>query len=336
MYYCEICQESFLSPHAGREDDRYIFICNDCIADEQGFAFFECEECGNFAFTHQSGDDPSDAVYVGDLIFCSECYQMLTAEIEGYFYSPCPEFQGNGVKYFGIELEVDDGGEDEFNAGEIRNILGDVVYFKHDGSLEDGFEIVSHPCTIDVHMYEVRWEEALKKLDQMGYTSHDCGTCGLHVHVSRDAFGTSQNEQEVNIGKTIFLFEKFWDNFVEFSRRKRSQVEEWADRYFYDGEFYTHSPQDLYDRCSYGDRYHAINLQNDATVEFRIFRGTLRYLSFIACLQLVDVVTSRACAYEWDDIDDVTWSDLVGHSGYDELEYYLRERGLLPSDAQSI
>src|SRR5690606_27630175 len=108
--------------------------CDECYNEEYGHAFFECEECGNFAFAHGSGDDPSDAVYVGDDVYCSECYEMLTAEIHSYHYRPHPEFQGNGVKFFGVELEVDDGGQDEWKAGKIRNILGDVVYFKYDGS----------------------------------------------------------------------------------------------------------------------------------------------------------------------------------------------------------
>ena len=40
----------------------------------------------------------------------------------------------------------------------------------------------------------------------------------------------------------------------------------------------------------YAGRYQGINLQNDNTVEFRMFRGTLKLNTFIAALQFVDCI----------------------------------------------
>ena len=37
-------------------------------------------------------------------------------------------------------------------------------------------------------------------------------------------------------------------------------------------------------------RYVAVNLENYNTIEFRIFRGTLNYKTFIATLQLIDEI----------------------------------------------
>ena len=37
-----------------------------------------------------------------------------------------------------------------------------------------------------------------------------------------------------------------------------------------------------------GDRYEALNVQNSETIEFRIFRGSLRYESIIAALEFVN------------------------------------------------
>ena len=38
------------------------------------------------------------------------------------------------------------------------------------------------------------------------------------------------------------------------------------------------------------NRYRAVNFNNEHTVEFRLFRGTLKYSTFIATLELVDAL----------------------------------------------
>jgi hypothetical protein len=61
------------------------------------------------------------------------------------------------------------------------------VYLKGDGSLNDGFEIVTHPMTHDWAMEKFPWE-MIEKLRRSGYRSWDTDTCGLHVHASRTSF----------------------------------------------------------------------------------------------------------------------------------------------------
>ena len=46
------------------------------------------------------------------------------------------------------------------------------VYCKHDGSLDEGFEIVSHPATLDSHMHSFPWEQMMNAAVSMGYRSH--------------------------------------------------------------------------------------------------------------------------------------------------------------------
>ena len=38
-------------------------------------------------------------------------------------------------------------------------------------------------------------------------------------------------------------------------------------------------------RCLNTSRYEALNFQNDKTVEFRLFKGSLKYLTIMACLE---------------------------------------------------
>jgi hypothetical protein len=68
-------------------------------------------------------------------------------------------------------------------------------------------------------------------------------------------------------------------------------MERWANRYGMKNK-----PKELMDdvksRCS--NRYTCVNIQNYNTIEFRIFRGTLKYNTFIAALQLIDEICDVA------------------------------------------
>ena len=98
------------------------------------------------------------------------------------------------------------------------------IYIKHDGSLEDGMEIVTHPMTLGYHLAEMPWGTVVAQAVHMGYTSHKACTCGLHVHVNRDAFGETQEEQEAVIARILFFVENHWNELLRFSRRTRDQM----------------------------------------------------------------------------------------------------------------
>ena len=66
-------------------------------------------------------------------------------------YKPKPVFYGQVTRFFGVELEVDDGGEDCDYAEQLLSITGKRMYIKHDGSLDEGFEMVTHPMTLEYH-----------------------------------------------------------------------------------------------------------------------------------------------------------------------------------------
>ena len=72
----------------------------------------------------------------------------------------------------------------------------------------------------------------------------------------------------------------------------KRQLEHWAARYGY-----KEYPKDILDHAKKGanrSRYTCVNLQNDSTIEFRIFRGTLKYNTLIATLQLIERICDVA------------------------------------------
>ena len=61
---------------------------------------------------------------------------------------------------------------------------------------------------------------------------------------------------------------------------------------------------------NYG-RYVAINLCNYHTIKFRLFKGTLKYNTLIATLELVNKICELAVLMDDDGISKISWSEFV-------------------------
>lgn len=185
---CSHCEERIWREE--NEGNEQTPLCRNCYEE----SYTHCTRCGGLI-----SDD--ETCYYDEEPYCSDCRdRLLSDEIHSYNYKPDPIFYGDGPRYFGVELEIDCGGEDLDSAGKllfIGNREQELIYCKHDGSLDDGFEIVTHPMSLDWHLHQMPWEAILNKAVQMGYLSHRANTCGLHVHVSRDAFGFPGRDRTV-------------------------------------------------------------------------------------------------------------------------------------------
>ena len=205
---------------------------------------------------------------------------------------------------------------------------------KHDGALGDeGVEIVTHPCSLAYHQYELRWAEIARICTAHDYKSHDAVTCGLHVHVGRMALGKDLTERRTTAAKLVWLAYRLQNELLNFSRRGENELNRWA------------SFPKLPDPASLSDsltltrtalntvsdgRYQAVNLCPGATVEFRLFRGTLKRDTIIATLQLVNNLTKYALSHTIEDCAlNVTWNDILAVEQFKELNTYSAKRGLL-------
>lgn len=77
-----------------------------------------------------------------------------------------------------------------------------------------------------------------------------------------------------------------------------------------------------------GSRYTCVNLTNADTIEFRMFRGTLKLNTLIATLQMVDHICDAAIFMSDDELHDLSWSSFVSAIKEPELVQYLKERNL--------
>jgi len=181
--------------------------------------------------------------------------------------------------------------------------------------------------SLEFHQNIMPWAEIMDKAISMGYTSHQAHTCGLHVHVNRNAFGTTEALQDACIARILYFFEKNWEELLKFSRRTRHQLDQWAARYGYKDQ-----PREILDHAKKGGggqgRYSCVNLQNSKTIEFRMFRGTLKYNTLIATLQLVDRVCQVAMNLSDIQLKELSWTTFVSGCQAPELVQYLKERRL--------
>ena len=237
-------------------------------------------------------------------------------------------FHGKGLRHFGVELEIDNGGTDRYNAEKVLNIANadaENLYIKTDGSLDDGLELVTHPMTLEYHLNAMPWAEILHKAQSMDYLSHAAGTCGLHVHISRLAFGCTYEQQEAAIARLLYFVEKFWAELLRFSRRTQGQMNRRAARY---GIRLTPSEQMNHAKNSCAGRYTAVNLTSADTVEIRMFRGTLKLNTLKATLEMVNHLVEMAVSMSDSEVQDMSWFDFLDEIKEPELIQYLKERRL--------
>ena len=67
---------------------------------------------------------------------------------------------------------------------------------------------------------------------------------------------------------------------------------------------------------------------NYSTIEFRLFRGTLKYNTLIAALELVNSICDLAIALTDEGMSKMSWSEFVDTINEPELIHYLKERKL--------
>lgn len=315
--WCENC-DTYAADDYATEVRGGKYVCNDCIEDE----YYYCDQCGEYVHSDEWDCDHD---------CCEDCAPH--SRIDSYHahhggwrrFGDClPRWRGlwRGI---GIELEIDrddrDDDEESDLIDELENIAGEHIYFEHDGSLNHGFEIITQPHTVDA-FNAIDWKSILSACTSHDYTSHDAGTCGLHVHISREMFGSTEQIADNNIAKLIKFYNDNYEEIVKVSRRTLYSAEQWAAKY--DGATDRKGTAEIMKKKYSAGRYHAVNITNSKTVEIRIMRGTLNYNSFMACIDFVVKTAQNARRIKWTDVDNVAlW--LRGIE--DNTREYIEKRG---------
>ena len=238
--------------------------------------------------------------------------------------------------FIGVELEVESPRIDpEELSDKVDALMGSTATCERDGSLTEGFEIISQPITPAAYCDGFKLDELCRLLDSNGAKSHDTRTCGLHVHVSRAALGASEQARDMVCAKILVLMDKFTDELTKFARRDWVNGR-WAPKYRNfnaDGEQSTKKLLEKYKPCKdSGDRYKALKLTNEATIEFRIFRGTLNPMALKATVLLCATMVEFCKTHTTPQVQACTWGDLLGSCSRPELNEYVTKRGIIARD----
>lgn len=308
IYFCVGCREFHTKQKYGKNRvNENKWICDMMIPQ-----CTKCDSCGMLLFGSTYEAVAIMRSFSGGQ-YCSKCYTRDNKYfIKRYHDDPPMQFYEVGEDgknlswscekaeniYYGLELEVDAGGQRDDISKPTLQLLNDEAYAMRDGSLEHGFEIITFPHTEDA-LYNMNWGETFKFLVKNGYRSHDINTCGLHLHVNRRCFGADPEIRRMNIAKLMYFFETNRDEFIKLSRREEAHINRWAKFYANRGSNvnlnYYLLVYDRYNRSnSHDDRYKAINLCKRATVEFRLMRGTLKLDTFLATLDVLITISKNS------------------------------------------
>lgn len=317
-YWCQDCvdEDSFSCSECCRRYSKEDFasyvtyngytICERCYESD----YFTCEECGRIF--------PTDELHeYNDEYYCADCYDSVSGvgAIRSYHHNPQLEFHSlpheDTDRYIGCEIETECIHNDRESLSDridCTNKYGEdefYIYQMHDGSLDDtGIECITQPMT-KKFFDKFNFEGWMKELIELGTRSHDTGDCGLHVHLSKTWFGSTNDKQETIAGIVIDIMGKLKPQLQVFSRRNDTQWCHYPDEPSFqcdkkeaikkanEGKHYTDYKKAIKKASTkYSGRYECLNTTNSDTYEFRIFRGTLNPRTFRAsielCLRLVE------------------------------------------------
>jgi hypothetical protein len=278
------------------------------------YGFGVCEDCGLIEI-----DSNFHSAYDGDRAVCDSCFeeyyyhdntgQYVHQDDENYQdddddnsvigeYHSSSENLGKIPSLFdkrkaqiflGLELEIEVN-EEISRSEKAQTILNAIGTYRDDknngftyclaeddGSLNYGFELVTGYTGLDVHEKQL----AYFKKPIRGLRSHDTSTCGLHIHIDK-------RNMSLNHATKMILFMNDSGNqklIKTIARRSSSRfakiANKKADYQWLKSAKRSSDPL----RTLNDDRYESLNFQNDRTIEFRLFKGTLKFESIMSCLE---------------------------------------------------
>jgi len=290
--------------------NRYAEYCDGNEHWHNGSTYSAEDRDGSFCERHIQDAYYCDSCDEYNFDGCDRCSSQEDDErvIHDYNYRPDPIFHAtkeNERLHFGMEIEVEAPRGDYERRTEAsiyaKEMLegANIAYLKSDGSLNCGFEIVTHPMSHDFFKNNnpLFWDTVEYLRTELKMRSWSTDTCGLHIHISRAGFGSGVHMHRFL--KLIYSNEKLYS---ALAGRESSRWAKYTD-VDYEAE-YEYSYDDNGDRSRFlvrpayrsfkakikngrnSERYSAVNTQNAHTVEMRIFKGSLKAENIKACLDL--------------------------------------------------
>ena len=193
-----------------------------------------------------------------------------------------------------------------------------LIYSTHDGTVQIEFDTM--PCSLEFHKNKMNYRKMFKYLDSVGYKGHDCDCAGLHIHADRKYLGKTKFQQDLIIAKILYIIEKFNDDLCIIARRNNDYSVFCGDKCTSDTAI------TLYGKYRDTGKKAALNLQHPNTIEFRMFRSTLKYETLLLTLELVQDIINFSKNISFEGLEDMSWNDLMDTFSDDLKRYYISRR----------
>jgi len=268
-----------------------IFRCNDCevIEHRDNSArcyndYLVCESCrDNYEFDdHQDTWVREEDLTENGLIGEYHSSRQRLGHIASSYDDRKPRV------LLGLELEIETENDRTNTAQKLLDGVGEYegeqyALLENDASLDHGFEMVTAYTGLDVHREQLSFfkDDLYKPLK--GAKSHDTSTCGLHVHICKSDMTTLHGAKMI-----LFINDQANERLIKAIARRDSSYgsikNKKEDKSWLKESLECRGKKSQLRRLN-RDRYEALNFQNDNTVEFRLFKGSLKYETIMACLE---------------------------------------------------
>jgi len=312
--------------------DGDFWVCSECGDDGYTYSDNRCTYINNDDYNDEENEEEDDGI-IGE-------YHSSKRKV-GHIPSEYSDYKPRVLLGLELEMEVSEDYDKSDRAEVIDSNIGYThgtdghqhryCAFESDGSLDHGFEMVTGYTGLDIHAKQL----AFFKKPIRGLRSHDTRTCGLHVHVcksSMNLFHAAKLVLFVNGSDNQRLMRALArrDGSARYAQIKNKKAEySWLKR----AKGSSNPLRNLND-----DRYEALNFQNENTIEFRLFKGTLRYETIMSCLEF----SFMAWHFSRDvGVNELTTDHFISYISKPEnrkhtrfLREYLRSKGFnIPKEA---
>lgn len=267
--------------------------CVYVLSSEVGDDYAVCRSCGRLA-------PKSEIMADGNCFACiAGIYVDEHHEWDGEISFKSADAERDVKEYFGIEIET----EGDFSNIELVKRYQDIWHLEEDGSLgAGGFEMISQPMSWNyIKLQEPRFRALFKSLANAGQKSHDGSSCGLHVHVSREAF-----KDEDAINRCLLIVHAFRRNMMEFGRRFDSEWARFTDIPLMPSESDLNRIGSTGHNVAVNCGYHSDD-DNTDTIEFRFPKGSLNILTVMATIEFIKNIVELSNS----DADKIQFKDLI-------------------------
>jgi hypothetical protein len=283
----------------------------------------EVTECVEDVSTEVADDSESFIAegYTQDIMFSDE---------HGYHYHhgrpmnrPIELYRGHRI---GIELEVEF--HTESQKDEFAEKKSNWFYLEHDGSLDGctGIEIITIPLLPKDAKNKDFWKPLTSYLGGVA-SSWDTSTCGLHVHIGREILGRNEAERSESLGKLLYLYHHYVKDTrlnINIYGRERGYSDTdgkthigdaakiFGSKILKDRDCAEKVRTEMINKSQRGGRYFDINIQNNATIEFRKGRGSINPKRIAMVVEYSERLALYAKSTPW------------GQISYEDFIKYLR------------